>query len=314
MLINKNKQIKFAILGGLSCLTLLLTLYVYRAAVNITIPIKAFARSEVLTDLAEDKPLIWFGVISRYNPQMIYKGYQPVIDYLTEHTPYRFELRLSADYEESVRQLENGEVDLAFLGSLIYARSRKSSGLQCILKPLNRNGEGLFYSALICRNDSPIKALGDLRSRRIALPSRYSWSGNWLLDTLQSSGIAVSDIGKIDYFPHHHTALYQVLRGDYDAGVVKDRIWRGYSGNDLRVVLLSKAVPGSPIVVHNRCDTELIDAVKKALLLIDPTKPEFQKLLSNWDEEFRYGFAPALDSDYDGLALFEGRRNFVDED
>ncbi|HDR05443.1 MAG TPA: phosphonate ABC transporter substrate-binding protein [Candidatus Marinimicrobia bacterium] len=309
-----DKKIKLAILGGIIGLMLMLTIFIYRLAVNINIPRIEFAESESLPNIAENKPLIWFGVISRYNPQMIYKGYQPLIDYLSEHTPYRFELRLSSDYEESVRQLERGEADLAFLGSLIYARRRQLSHLQCILKPLNRDGEPLFYSALISRIDSPVKALSDLRGKRIALPSRHSWSGNWLLDTLQNSGIAVTELGRIDYFPYHHTVLYQALRGDYDAGVVKDRVWREYSGKDMRVIMLSDAVPGSPIVVRKGVDDALVLAVKKALLAIDSQKPAFQLMLSDWDEEFRNGFAPANDSDYDGLEFPVAQKADADED
>jgi hypothetical protein len=40
--------------------------------------------------LADDKPVKYFGVISRYNPRIMYQNYQPNMEYLTQHTPYYF--------------------------------------------------------------------------------------------------------------------------------------------------------------------------------------------------------------------------------
>ena len=60
---------------------------------------------------AAEKPLIRFGVIPRYNPLVMYKRYQPIMDYLTAETPYRFELKISKDYPEAVRFLQQDVVD-----------------------------------------------------------------------------------------------------------------------------------------------------------------------------------------------------------
>ena len=54
-------------------------------------------------ELAENgKPVVYFGVIPRYNPMVMYRNYQPIMDYLTEHTSYHFELKLSRNYTEAV--------------------------------------------------------------------------------------------------------------------------------------------------------------------------------------------------------------------
>jgi phosphonate transport system substrate-binding protein len=41
----------------------------------------------VLPVFAAEKPVIRFGVIPRYNPLVMYKRYQPIMDYLTAETP-----------------------------------------------------------------------------------------------------------------------------------------------------------------------------------------------------------------------------------
>lgn len=83
--------------------------------------------------------------------------------------------------------------------------------------------------------------------------------------------------------------------------MVKDRVLREYESTGLRTVALSEPVPGSPIVVRKDTDTDLIRAVCDALLKIDPSNSDFSELVSDWDEEFKYGFAIAHDKDYDGL-------------
>lgn len=65
-----------------------------------------------------DKPVVQFGIIPRYNPMVMYRNYQPPMDYLSAHTPYRFELKLSRNYPDAVRMLRTGETQVASLGDL----------------------------------------------------------------------------------------------------------------------------------------------------------------------------------------------------
>ena len=87
-----------------------------------------------------DKPVKYFGVVSRYSPREIFYGYQPIMDFLTENTPYKFELKLNTSYEGTAEQLANGEISIASLGSLIYVKLQDEYDLEVILKPLSKNG------------------------------------------------------------------------------------------------------------------------------------------------------------------------------
>ena len=46
------------------------------------------------------KPVVYFGVISRYNTRIMFEDYQPSMDYLTAETPHRFELKPGKLYED----------------------------------------------------------------------------------------------------------------------------------------------------------------------------------------------------------------------
>lgn len=267
------------------------SVYLYSEILDITTnPVTE--RSKNVTD---SRPLVYIGVVSRFSPHILYEGYQPLLDYLSSETPYQFSLRLSHSYRETIEQLTNGIVAAAFLGTYIYINSRDSNQLQCILKPLNSNGRPFFKSVVVTTEESPSHSLADLKGKRLALPSPYSYSANWLFS---QPGIAKSDFSKIQYFDFHNTVIYQILKGNFDAGIVKDRIAEEFIGKGIRVLASSRDVPASPLVVHKNTNPKIRKAIISALLKIDTRQDEFKELVQNWDAEFRNGFVEAEDSDY----------------
>ncbi len=77
---------------------------------------------------AVEKPVIYFGVIPRYNPMIMYQNYQPIMDYLTEKASYHFELKLTRDYTEAVELLKTGAVQLASLGDVTFFEANRGFG------------------------------------------------------------------------------------------------------------------------------------------------------------------------------------------
>jgi phosphonate transport system substrate-binding protein len=244
-----------------------------------------------------------FGVISRFPSNVLYQGYQPLMDYLSAQTDYHFELIISRSYEETVAQLASGKVHAAFLGSYIYITSREEQGLIPILKPLNENGEPFFTSVIIVQGGSDIHSVSELRGRSLALPSENSFSGNWLLSSgLARHGMEPGDLSHIEHFRHHHSVVYEVLRSNFDAGSIKDRVADEFLDQGLRIIAHSDPVPGSPVVVSARHDPDITGAITDVLLSINPSDPMYALLVSQWDPEFRNGFMRAEAADYDQLA------------
>ncbi len=256
----------------------------------------SFSNAETaVTQIQDKRPVVYFGVVSRYSPHLLYEGYQPLMDYLSGETPYRFRLRLSRTYRETIEQLTRGEVAAAFLGTYIYIQNHQEKNLRCILKPLNKQGLPFFNSVIITGPNSRIRGLADLKEKRLALPSPYSYSANWLF---KETNLNRSDFDSIRYFDFHNTVVYRVLKGDFDAGVVKDRVAEKFSGAGIRIVYQSAPIPASPIVVHKNTPPEITRAIINALLKINLRQKQYKKLVQNWDAEFQNGFTPAFDKDY----------------
>ena len=284
------------------------TFLFYKSAIDISTNVKA-DEQEINSTSEKQKQIVYVGVISRYPPNIIFKGYQPIIDYLNQNEKYQFELKLSTSYSETVNQLVKGDVAIAFFGSLLYINAHERYGIVPILKPLNEDFKPFFKSVAFTRSSGEVNSIEDLKGRKIALPSEESFSGTWLIKyELLKYNILEKDIKEIKNFAYHQNVIYQVLSGDFDAGVVKDRVIKEYDNRKIKIIGYSEPVPGSPIVAAKDYDAEIITTIKSLLLKIDLNQSKYQELIKSWDKEFTYGFVEANDSDYDLIRKYSGKQ------
>jgi phosphonate transport system substrate-binding protein len=252
--------------------------------------------------LNETKPLIRFGVISAYNPVLMYEEYQPLMGYLTSHTPYAFELKLGKTYEEVVRFLGEGDIEVASLGPVTYLEAHVRYGAVPILRSLNAEGEPHYRSIIIVRSDSDIDSLPDLDGRSFCFPSPHSTSGNLFgRFILEESGVHLQNLSRYINLRHHDEVAKAVLAGQFDAGAVKDLVAYRYKSKGLRFLHVSDPIPSVPIVVRRDAPPALVQAVVEALLRLSPANPDYQLTMAGWGEEVRNGFIEAADKDYEPI-------------
>ena len=243
--------------------------------------------------------VIRIGVISRYAPNIIYAGYQPLIDYLNRHGTFAYELRLSTSYQDAVDRLRNREVTASFLGAWITGNLESEPDLAPLLAPVNEQGASEFHAVLVTGPDSGINSLRQLAGRRVALPSPDSWSGNWLTESgLPSVGLTAADLDTLHHFDHHQTVVWQVLRGQFDAGVVKEAVARRYYSEGLRPVARSAAIPGPPLVGNRNAPEAALREITRLLLELDPADPADRAVLAGWTADFAHGFTRADKTPY----------------
>lgn len=120
-------------------IVILISILIALALINLnwfyyknSIDISVISNQESIVINQSNKPVRYFGVVSRYTPREIFLGYQPIMDFLTENTPYKFELKLNTSYEGTAQQLANGEISIASLGSLVYVRLQNEYDLMGI--------------------------------------------------------------------------------------------------------------------------------------------------------------------------------------
>ena len=276
-------------------LVIILNWIFYKNSTDITV--KNSDESIIINQI--DKPVRYFGVVSRYSPREIFYGYQPIMDFLTENTPYKFELKLNTSYEGTAQQLADGEISIASLGSLVYVSLQNEYDLEVILKPLSKDGFDYYTSMFITQDTSSIRTLSDLKNHSVLLPSKESLTGRWMpIYLFEQSGINSKDLKSLSFTSHHTTVAEKVLNGDVDAGVVKEAVSNVFVDRGVRIFHIAPKRTTIPIVVSKYTENDLKQSVINAFLSIDINDPIIQEMLKTWDEELSYGFAVAKDSDY----------------
>lgn len=254
-----------------------------------------------------EKPLVRFGINLRFSPVRLYERYQPLMDYLTQNTPYRFELKISRNYQEAVRDLKEGRTQIASLGDGAYVEAILLHGAMPVVKPLNRYGKPFYRSVIVVPRDSRIASLAGLRGRSVAFGSHHSVSGNLVpRNLLALAGLSQRDLGFSIALKNHNSVAKAVLKGIFEAGAVKEVFAERHERDGLRVLASSDPIPSVPLVARGEAPKEMIRAVADALLKLDYRNPADRKIMAAWDREFQYGFVPAHPSDYrDIFRLFK---------
>ncbi|MBF0566460.1 MAG: phosphate/phosphite/phosphonate ABC transporter substrate-binding protein [Nitrospirae bacterium] len=248
---------------------------------------------------ARDGKKVYFGVIPRDNPRIIYEKYQPLLDYLAEKTPYTYELVLKKNYEETVKALGNGETDVALLGPLTYLEAHSKYGAICILKPKGADGSAGYKSVIIKRKDSLIKDPSELKGKSVAFAASKSTSGNLIPRyLLAGAGIHLSDLSGYANFDYHDSVVKAILRGQYSAGAVRDSVARRYMKYGIEIIAESGSIPTGPLVAGPKTPPAVIESIKKALLELAHRGSGDRKILTLLDEDLRNGFIEASDNDY----------------
>lgn len=248
---------------------------------------------------AAAKPVVYFGVSLRFHPITIYERYQPMLDYLTSNTPYRFELKIGRDYRETLEFLTEGKTDVVSIGDGGLMKAILLAGAVPVVKPLNPSGKPFYRSCLIVPNNSPIRALADLKGKRLALGYHHSTTGNLVpRDLLVKNGVKLTSLGALANLRHHSDVARAVLKGEYDAGFVKESTARRFFAEGLRVVYCSPELPSIPLLVRRDAPRDLAASLTAALTRLNPKDPAHRKIMESWDTEYQQGFVPAKVSQY----------------
>ena len=263
---------------------------------------RAIAGSSTVAKKVRKDKTVRVGVIPWDNPRILYEKYQPLLDYLSMKTPYAYELVLKKNYEETVNALASGETDVALLGPLTYLEARAKFGAICILKPRGADGNATFRSVIVKKKGDPLKSPAGLKGKSIAFASSKSTSGNLVPRyLLANSGIHLEDLKGYANFDYHDSVVKAVLKGQYNAGAVRDSVARKYSMLGIETIAESEAIPTGPLVIAPGIPLSVVESIKKALLELNPSDDNEQKTLRRLDEDFRNGFVEASDKDYENI-------------
>jgi phosphonate transport system substrate-binding protein len=242
-----------------------------------------------------------FGVVNFYSPRMMYLKYQPLVDYLGEHTGRQWELRISTSYQQTVEELCAGKLTAAYLGPWTYVRAHAACGAEPVLR-LQTGGQETYRSYILVREDSPARKLTDLKGKRFGFGSALSTSSHLVPRAmLVEAGLDVGENVQCLYLEHHERAARAVLVGEVDACGIRDLAAEKFVGRGLRILARSDPIPNFPFVVTPDAPPEIRRECVRALAELPTENPAAADKMASWDEELAHGFVFSEDEEYDAV-------------
>lgn len=208
------------------------------------------------------------GLIPNIAPEEQRAKYEPFARYLRDRLGVEVELFVATNYAGTVRALEAGQLDLAYLGGLTYVQARQRTKVEPLVTEVDREtGEREYLSQIVAKPDSGITKLEDLAGKDFAFGDPSSTSGSLYpramlvdakFDCSPSTLESCPPLKRVLYSGGHDAAAQAVAKGQVAAAGIEARILHrlqkeGKAPGDLKV-LAERKVMGYPWVAPSSLD------------------------------------------------------------
>jgi phosphonate transport system substrate-binding protein len=239
---------------------------------------------------------LFLGSVAMDAPEAMVRRMAPLTQYLSVKTGYRVTFHASPNLGSAVYDLGNGFTQIAYLTPVAYIDAREKFHVVPLVAPL-RDKAPRFHLAIVVRKDSGIHKIADLRGKKFAFGDEKA-----LLQraVVVGAGIKLEELGSYAYLKHYDTIAKAVLRGDFDAGILKHALVGDYDDGPqgLRTIYKSPPLPPYLFAVNDKLPADKAEKLRKALLDLKPDTPEHRAILNSLDDTYD-GFVRIGDHDYD---------------
>lgn len=229
-----------------------------------------------------------------YDPKVV-PIWDGIRDYINQTGP-AMDYVLFSNYEAQVDALIEGFIDIAWNTNLAYVRTHRRTNGQCRALAM-RDTDVDYSSVIICRANTGIHALENLRGRVLALGSRDSGHAAILpLYYLKREGLDWRsdftprrydlDVGKHgDTGASESAVLAAVASGEADAGAVGDPFWarvleeRQVDQERVQLLWTTPTYHHCNFTVMNSLDESITAPWVDTLLKMDYNNPQHRPLL-----------------------------------
>lgn len=254
-------------------------------------------------------PLVLFSQTLRFAPlpmlksELTIRQYENALHYLHEKTGITFEMVYFANYDKLLEGIENGQVDIAHLGPLPYAKLlMRTEGTKPIVQFLNARGESRYTCSYFT-----LKRYQDIFKKQslepVALTQPLSTCGFLsVASILQKHGRKLEKM-HYRYSGTHSQAVLDVVLGDAKTGGVKTSVYYDYEHLGLQELGRTHEFPGFLWVASANVSDRKVDSIRRALLSLDPLHNEQDaRVVQEWGSNIKHGAIKAEKKNYEIIA------------
>ena len=260
--------------------------------------------SAVSVGLAQaSESILTFAPLPMESPETVVGQWKPLLNYLERKLGIELRIDYSQNNEEILEKFRTGKLDLAYLGPLPYVVLKESFPAALpVVHFKEANGQSVYTCSIVALSESKL-SVRDLRNRKIALTQPLSTCGFLAAESLLRLGGTALEANRYRYLNAHDAVALAVVRGDYDAGVLKTAIGRKYAHLSLTTLAETAPMPSLGLVANSsRLSAETIRRLRTALLEADSA------VRAGWGDNIRHGAVTAADADYDPMRKLRSQR------
>jgi phosphate/phosphite/phosphonate ABC transporter binding protein len=258
------------------------------------------------------------GRIPYLDPRKMVNDHQKITAYLKKELALDdVRLILTPNYDELNKFLKEGQIDIAWHGTLNYPKARGVAGAKVILMP-KRFNKTSYRGLIVVRADSNINTIADLKGKSFAYVDKKSASGYFFpkILMLENNIDPDKDISKVEYLKKHDNILFSLLYKKVDAGAVYDDARELLKTDEqraqIKVLAKTAEILNEPILVRGGLDDDTVKKITDAFLKLRKDNPETApvlELLGNVES-----FVSATDKDYDEIVNFTDKYGKIFEE
>lgn len=222
--------------------------------------------------------------------------YLPMLDYLGKQTGDSYRWNFFPKYPDMLQAMILGEIDLAILGPLPYARlTARAKHFEPLVQFREKDGRADYDCVLVAFGKDRALKLKDIKDKRIGLTQAESTCGYFAVASMlrQAGRAPDKDGNRYEYAGNHSKAALGVVQGRYDIAGLKRNQAEKYRSLDLHVIAESGPYPAFALVANTRTlAPERRAAIRSALLSVDDVTR------AAWSEATKYGAVAASDAGY----------------
>ncbi len=237
---------------------------------------------------------IRFGSVAMDTPVVMHRRLSPLTEYLSRELGQPVTLKLSANMKDAIAEVAEAKVELAYLTPVAYLRAHARGNAQLVAKTVTQ-GKGAFQLMIVVREDSLIKTVEDLAGKTFAFGDPAA-----LLQraAVVGAGMGLDRLGKQAFVGHYDNIARAVVRGFYDAGILKDTTALKWQGKGLRILHASPPLPPYNISASSAVTAAMLEKMRQAFLRLDASNPNHRAVIEALDKNYN-GFVATSDPEYD---------------
>ncbi len=240
-----------------------------------------------------------FAVHPYLDKSELIKRFTPLKNYLEKEMGFKIKFKISKNYLTHIDSIGENKTDIAFIGPEAYTQLTAKYGKPKIIGRIITDNTPYFRGVVIARRKSHIEMLKCLKQKSLAFVSRESTMGfvtpyYEMLD----SGLTLKDFCCYDFLGSHTNVALAVLAGDFDAGVVKEEVYRKYKNMGLKKIAVTPKIYEHLFITRKNLDPKIFRKIKSAFFKLNSAR--LISILKSIKESIT-GFGLAKDSDYDSL-------------